>query len=56
MFANPDCTEGVKSFLEKRPANFSATLEKDGPLIHPWHNEVDVGSRPRVDLSSKAKL
>jgi len=56
MFANPDCKEGVQSFMEKRPAKFSATLEKDGPPLYPWQTEVDTGSRPRVDLLGKAKL
>ena len=56
MFANPDCKEGVQSFMEKRPANFSATVEKDGPPLYPWYSEVDTGSRPRVHPSSKAKL
>ncbi len=56
MFANPDCKEGVSSFLEKRPARFSATLEQDAPPLYPWHNEVDVGSRPRVQPPSKSKL
>jgi enoyl-CoA hydratase/carnithine racemase len=56
MFANPDCKEGVQSFLEKRPATFAATLEKDGPPMYPWHAEVDVGSRPRVRNSSQSKL
>ncbi|KIW65356.1 hypothetical protein PV04_07622 [Phialophora macrospora] len=56
MFANPDCKEGVQSFLEKRPAKFSATLEKDGPPLYPWFAEVDTGSRPRVEPSGKAKL
>jgi hypothetical protein len=51
-----DCQEGVQSFLQKREPKFSATLEKDGPRFYPWYNEVDTGSRPRIDTSSKAKL
>lgn len=51
-----DCKEGVQSFLEKREAKFSATLEQDGPPLYPWFAEVDVGSRPRIDPSTKAKL
>ncbi|KIW52888.1 hypothetical protein PV05_08501 [Exophiala xenobiotica] len=56
MFANKDCQEGVQSFLQKREPNFSASLEKDGPPFYPWYSEVDTGSRPRIDTSSKAKL
>jgi len=56
MFANPDCKEGVQSFLEKREAHFSATLEQHGPEIFPWYSEIDTGSRPRIDQLSRAKL
>ncbi|OCT49002.1 3-hydroxypropionyl-coenzyme A dehydratase [Cladophialophora carrionii] len=56
MFANPDCKEGVQSFLEKRSAKFSATLEHDGPPLYPWFAEVDTGSRPRAKASGTAKL
>ncbi|KIY03518.1 uncharacterized protein Z520_00209 [Fonsecaea multimorphosa CBS 102226] len=56
MFANPDCKEGVQSFMEKREPKFSATLEQDGPPFYPWSSEVDTGSRPRLHPSSKAKL
>jgi len=56
MFANRDCKEGVQSFLEKREAKFSATLEQDGPPFYPWYSDVETGSRARVDPSSKPKL
>jgi len=56
MFANKDCKEGVQSFMEKREAKFSATLEEDGPPLYPWFTEVDTGSRPRLDRAGKPKL
>jgi hypothetical protein len=28
--------EGVSSFLEKRPANFTDTIAKDMPDFYPW--------------------
>lgn len=51
-----DCQEGVQSFLQKREPKFSATLETDGPPFYPWYTEVDTGSRPRIDTSTKANL
>lgn len=32
----PDTKEGVESFLEKRPANFTETVSKDMPEFFPW--------------------
>lgn len=34
-----DATEGVMSFLERRPANFPGQVSKDQPDYLPWHNE-----------------
>ena len=34
-----DGKEGIKAFLEKRPANFSATLKDDMPPFYPWWDE-----------------
>ncbi len=34
-----DGKEGIKAFLEKRPANFSATVEDDMPPFYPWWDE-----------------
>jgi len=32
----PDSAEGVKSFLEKRPPNFTMKPSKDMPSFYPW--------------------
>ncbi len=37
--AGPDAHEGVQSFLEKRPAVFSGSPERDLPPVYPWWNE-----------------
>lgn len=42
LFGGPDNTEGVKSFFEKRPPNFSGTM-KQAPQAWPWWSQVDVG-------------
>ncbi len=34
-----DGKEGVSAFLEKRPANFSATVKDDMPPFYPWWDE-----------------
>ncbi len=36
MGQSPDGHEGVKSFLEKRPANFQMKVSKDMPDFYPW--------------------
>eukprot|EP00002_Diphylleia_rotans_P011418 TRINITY_DN2259_c0_g1_i1.p1 TRINITY_DN2259_c0_g1~~TRINITY_DN2259_c0_g1_i1.p1 ORF type:complete len:303 (+),score=49.33 TRINITY_DN2259_c0_g1_i1:185-1093(+) len=45
-FNNSDSVEGVRSFLEKRPPNFTMSPTQDLPEFYPWWSEVDV--RPRL--------
>ena len=47
LFGSKDNTEGVKSFLEKRPVNFTGTMQNDAPTAYPWWEPIDVGNRPR---------
>ena len=54
-----DNDEGVMSFMEKRPANFTGTLERDAPPVYPWWAPVDIGPTPEagdVGEKEKAKL
>ncbi|KIV97875.1 hypothetical protein PV10_01576 [Exophiala mesophila] len=37
-----DNSEGVQSFLEKRPARFEGALPADGPDVYPWWTPVDT--------------
>lgn len=40
MLASPDTEEGVASFLEKRPPNFTMKPSRDMPAFYPWWEEV----------------
>lgn len=41
MGQSPDVEEGVSSFLEKRPAEFSMKPSKDMPSYYPWWEEPE---------------
>lgn len=41
LAAGDDAQEGVASFLEKRPANFQASVANDMPDFYPWWEEPD---------------
>lgn len=52
-----DNKEGVKAFLEKRPVDFTGTLEKDAPAVYPWWNPTDVVAKAKAAVrDEKAKL
>jgi enoyl-CoA hydratase/carnithine racemase len=56
MFSSSDNKEGVKAFLEKRPVNFTGTVEKDAPGAYPWWTPVDVVERAKAQPIPKAKI
>ena len=49
LFGGKDNVEGVKAFMEKRPANFSGSMQNDAPQIYPWWETVDIWSRPKPE-------
>lgn len=56
LFGSPDNTEGVQSFLQKRPAKFTGTMDNTKVTGYPWWMPVDVLGRPKVAPTGKAKI
>lgn len=56
LFGSPDNDEGVKSFMEKRPANFKATMDKMKVTGYPWWIPVDTLGRPKVAPTGGSKI
>jgi len=54
--ADSDNSEGVQSFLEKRPANFSGTMDNTNVTGYPWWMPIDTLGRAKVDPSGKPKM
>jgi hypothetical protein len=38
---SPDAKEGVMSFLEKRPANYTVSVSEGMPTFFPWWEEEE---------------
>ncbi|KAK1813442.1 hypothetical protein LTR12_012168 [Friedmanniomyces endolithicus] len=49
MFGSKDNTEGVQSFLQKRPAEFVGSMQQDAPGSWPWYNPIETGNRPQAE-------
>jgi len=42
LFDSRDKKEGIQSFIEKRDAKYTGTLEKDLPDFIPWWHSIDL--------------
>ncbi|KAH9823730.1 Enoyl-CoA hydratase [Teratosphaeria destructans] len=45
LFSSKDNKEGVAAFLQKRPVNFTGTMQNDAPGAWPWYFSPDIGNR-----------
>jgi enoyl-CoA hydratase/carnithine racemase len=50
LFGSKDNTEGVKSFMEKRPPSFVGNMYDDAPQTYPWWPATDIVYRARGKL------
>lgn len=53
IFMKKDNSEGVNSFLEKRPAKFEGVLPADGPDVYPWWTPVDTRKKQVEDSKDR---
>ncbi|KAH7138551.1 enoyl-CoA hydratase/isomerase-like protein [Dendryphion nanum] len=56
LFVSADNKEGVQSFMQKRPAEFTGTMDNTSVSAYPWWMPVDVVGRAKVDPSTKSKI
>jgi len=48
LFGSKDNDEGVRSFMEKRPASFQGKMPDDAPNAYPWWEPVNVVSSAKA--------
>ncbi|KAF1988435.1 ClpP/crotonase [Aulographum hederae CBS 113979] len=50
LFGKGDCKEGVQSFFDKRPPNFTGNMVTNAPTVYPWWQPVDVIRKARAKI------
>ncbi|EXJ92030.1 enoyl-CoA hydratase [Capronia epimyces CBS 606.96] len=56
LFGSKDNLEGVESFLQKRPVNFTGQVPQDTPDWYPWWQQVDIGEKEGDIRERESKL
>ena len=56
LFGSSDNTEGVQSFLQKRPANFTGTMDNTKVTGYPWWMPIDTLGRPKIAPTGRSKI
>ncbi|CAE7218348.1 hypothetical protein P3342_013243 [Pyrenophora teres f. teres] len=56
LFGSPDNTEGVQSFMEKRQAVFTGTMENTNVTGYPWWMPLDTSTRPKGAPTGRPKI
>ncbi|KAF2788677.1 ClpP/crotonase [Melanomma pulvis-pyrius CBS 109.77] len=56
LFQSADNKEGVQSFMQKRPASFTGTMDNTHVSAYPWWVPVDVVGRAKADPAGKSKI
>ncbi|KAL6171157.1 hypothetical protein ACJQWK_04096 [Exserohilum turcicum] len=56
LFGSPDNKEGVQSFMEKRQAAFTGTMDNTRVTGYPWWVPVDTLGRPKVAPTGGPKI
>lgn len=56
LFGSPDNTEGVQSFLQKRQANFTGSMENTNVTGYPWWVPIDTLGRAKIAPTGREKL
>ncbi|KAE8393738.1 ClpP/crotonase-like domain-containing protein [Aspergillus alliaceus] len=56
MLMSRDSAEGMKSFVQKRNADFKGNMLRDAPFGWPWWKAVDAASTENRNEGGKAKL
>lgn len=51
-----DNKEGVESFMQKRPAEFTGSMDNTDLSAYPWWNPIDVVRRPKIEKAPKSKI
>ncbi|KAG9188063.1 hypothetical protein G6011_01986 [Alternaria panax] len=56
LFGSSDTTEGVQSFMQKRQAKFTGTMDNTNVTGYPWWMPLDTLNRPKAAPTGRPKI